>query len=346
MERVNERNLTTQDEATDFLLYTAPDGQIKVECLLHNETIWMPQKRIAELFGVGVPAISKHLSNVFQSGELEEDSVISILETTADDGKNYKTKFYNLDAIISVGYRVNSTRATQFRIWATQLLKEYITKGFAMDDERLKNGRYFGKDYFRELLERVRSIRASERRIYQQITDIFAECSIDYDPKSETTRHFYAHVQDKFHFAITGHTASEIIYLNVDAEKPLMGMMTYKNTPDGRVLKSDTTVGKNYLSEDEIKKLERAVSAFFDYIEGIIERRNSFTMESFAESVNRFLEFNEYRILEGYGTVSRKQAEEKAFAEYEKFNKSQRIDSDFDKMIKQLPTTGQLEDNE
>lgn len=346
MEQGNERKLTTRDEVTDFLLYTAPDGQIKVECLLHNETIWMPQKRIAELFGVGVPAISKHLSNVFESGELEEDSVISILETTADDGKNYKTKFYNLDAIISVGYRVNSTRATQFRIWATQLLKEYITKGFAMDDERLKNGRYFGKDYFRELLERVRSIRASERRIYQQITDIFAECSIDYDPKSETTRHFYAHVQDKFHFAITGHTASEIIYLNVDAEKPLMGMMTYKNTPDGRVLKSDTTVGKNYLSEDEIKKLERAVSAFFDYIEGIIERRNSFTMESFEESVNRFLEFNEYRILEGYGTVSRKQAEEKAFAEYEKFNKIQRIDSDFDKMIKQLPTTGQLEDDE
>ena len=346
MEQGNERNLTTRDEATDFLLYTAPDGQIKVECLLHNETIWMPQKRIAELFGVGVPAISKHLSNVFKSGELEEDSVISILETTADDGKNYKTKFYNLDAIISVGYRVNSTRATQFRIWATQLLKEYITKGFAMDDERLKNGRYFGKDYFRELLERVRSIRASERRIYQQITDIFAECSIDYDPKSETTRQFYAHVQDKFHFAITGHTASEIIYLNADAAKPLMGMKTYKNAPGGRVLKSDTTVGKNYLSEAEIKKLERAVSAFFDYIEGIIERRNSFTMESFAESVNRFLEFNEYRILEGYGTVSRKQAEEKAFSEYEKFNKSQRIDSDFDKMIKQLPTTGQLEDDE
>ena len=346
MNHGNERKLTTRDEATDFLLYTAPDGQVKVECLLQNETIWMPQKRIAELFGVGVPAISKHLSNVFESGELEEDAVISILETTADDGKNYKTKFYNLDAIISVGYRVNSTRATQFRIWATKLLKEYITKGFAMDDERLKNGRYFGKDYFRELLERVRSIRASERRVYQQITDIFAECSIDYNPKSETTRQFYAHVQDKFHFAITGHTASEIIYLNADAAKPLMGMMTFKKAPDGRVLKSDTTIGKNYLSEDDIKKLERAVSAFFDYIEGIIERRNSFTMESFAESVNRFLEFNEYRILEGYGTVSRKQAEEKAFSEYEKFNKIQRIDSDFDKMIKQLPATEQSEDDE
>ena len=207
-----------------------------------------------------------------------------------------------------------------------------------MDDERLKNGRFFGKDYFRELLERVRSIRASERRIYQQITDIFAECSIDYDPKSETTRDFYAHVQDKFHFAITGHTAAEIIYLNADAQKPLMGMMTYKNAPDGRVLKTDTAVGKNYLQEDEIKKLERAVTAFFDYIERIIENRTTFTMESFAESVNRFLEFNEYRILESYGSISRKQAEEKAFAEYDKFNKAQHIESDFDRMVKQLPS--------
>jgi hypothetical protein len=241
-----------------------------------------------------------------------------------------------LDAIISVGYRVTSSKAPQFRIWAPQLLKEYITKGFTMDDERLKNGHYFGKDYFRELLERIRSIRASERRIYQQITDIFSECSIDYDPKSETTRQFYAHVQDKFHFAITGHTASEIIYLNADANKPLMGMMSYKNAPDGRVLKSDTMIGKNYLSEGEIKKLERAVSAFFDYIERIVEHRNTFTMERFAESVNRFLEFNEYKILEGHGTVSRKQAEEKAFAEYEKFNRTQRVESDFDKMIKQL----------
>jgi hypothetical protein len=346
MSNDNERKLTTRDEVTDFLLYTAPDGQIRVECVLHDETIWLPQKRIAELFGVGVPAISKHLANIFESGELVEGSVISILETTAADGKNYKTKFYNLDAIISVGYRVNSSKATQFRIWATQLLKEYITKGFAMDDERLKNGRFFGKDYFRELLERVRSIRASERRIYQQITDIFSECSIDYDPKSETTRQFYAHVQDKFHFAITGHTASEIIYLNANAEKPLMGMMTYKNAPDGRVLKSDTTVGKNYLAEDEIKKLERAVAAFFDYIEGIIERRNTFTMEGFADSVNRFLEFNEYKVLEGFGTVSRKKAEEKAFAEYEKFNTTQRIESDFDKMIKQLPAAGESKDAE
>ena len=238
--------------------------------------------------------------------------------------------------MISVGYRVNSAQATQFRIWATALIKEYIIKGFAMDDERLKNGRLFGKDYFRELLERVRSIRASERRIYQQITDIFAECSIDYDSKSQTTQQFYAHVQDKFHFAITGHTAAEIISLKADANKPLMGMSTYKNAPEGRVLKSDATVAKNYLSEDDIKKLERAVSAFFDYIEGIIERRNTFTMESFAESVDKFLAFNEYQILEGYGKVSRKLAEQKAHAEYDQFNKQQRIESDFDREVKKL----------
>lgn len=330
------QQLSTQDQATEFLLYTTPNGDIKVEVILRNESIWLTQKRMAELFGVGVPAISKHLKNIFESGELEPSSVISILETTAEDGKSYQTQYYNLDAVISVGYRVNSVQATQFRIWATALIKEYIIKGFAMDDERLKNGRFFGQDYFRELLERVRSIRSSERRIYQQITDIFAECSIDYDPKSLTTQRFYAHVQDKFHFAITGHTAAEIIALKADASKPLMGMTTYKNAPDGRVLKSDTTVAKNYLSEDEIKRLERTVSAFFDYIEGVIERRNTFTMESFAESVNKFLEFNEYEILEGYGRVTRKSAEQKAYVEYDKFNKKQRIESDFDREIKKL----------
>ena len=329
-------NLSLQDQTTEFLLYTAPNGAVKVEVLLSGETLWLTQKRMAELFGVGVPAISKHLKNIFESNELEQDSVVSILETTAEDGKKYQTQYYNLDAVISVGYRVNSTQATQFRIWATALIKEYIIKGFAMDDERLKNGRLFGKDYFRELLERVRSIRASERRIYQQITDIFAECSIDYDPKSQTTQQFYAHVQDKFHFAITGHTAAEIISLKADANKPLMGMSTYKNAPEGRVLKSDATVAKNYLSEDDIKKLERAVSAFFDYIEGIIERRNTFTMESFAESVDKFLAFNEYQILEGYGKVSRKIAEQKAHAEYDQFNKQQRIESDFDREVKKL----------
>ena len=331
--------LSLRDQTTEFLLYTAPNGAIKVEVLLSNETIWLTQKRMAELFGVGVAAISKHLENIYESGELQREATLSVLETVQQEGARQVTRkleYYNLDAVISVGYRVNSAQATQFRIWATQLIKEYIIKGFAMDDERLKNGRFFGKDYFRELLERVRSIRASERRIYQQITDIFAECSIDYDPKSETTRLFYAHVQDKFHFAITGHTAAEVIALNADASKPLMGMSTYKNAPDGRVLKSDAAVAKNYLSEADIKKLERAVSAFFDYIEGIIERRNTFTMESFAESVNKFLAFNEYRILDGFGTVSRQQAEQKAFAEYEKFNKQQRIESDFDREVKKL----------
>lgn len=332
-------NLTLQDQTTEFLLYTTPKGEVKVEVLLSNETLWLTQKRMAELFGVGVAAISKHLENIYESGELQREATLSILETVQQEGTRQVTRkleYYNLDAVISVGYRVNSTQATQFRIWATQLIKEYIIKGFAMDDERLKNGRYFGKDYFRELLERVRSIRASERRIYQQITDIFAECSIDYDARSETTRLFYAHVQDKFHFAITGHTAAEIISLNADASKPLMGMSTYKNAPDGRVLKSDATVAKNYLSEADIKKLERAVSAFFDYIEGTIERRNTFTMASFADSVNKFLGFNEYQILEGYGSVSRQQAEQKAFAEYEKFNKQQRIESDFDRELKNL----------
>ncbi|HHC7418739.1 TPA: virulence RhuM family protein [Vibrio cholerae] len=331
--------LTLQDQTSEFLLYTAPNGDVKVEVLLSGETIWLTQKRIAELFAVGVPAISKHLDNIYDSGELQREATLSILETVQQEGKREvrrKLEYYNLDAVISVGYRVNSTQATQFRIWATALIKDYIIKGFAMDDERLKNGRFFGKDYFKELLERVRSIRTSERRIYQQITDIFAECSIDYDPKSETTRLFYAHVQDKFHFAITGHTSSEIIALKADANKPLMGMNTYKNAPEGRVLKSDTTVAKNYLTEDEIKKLERAVSAFFDYIEGIIERRKTFTMEAFAESVNKFLAFNEYQVLEGYGNVSRKAAEQKAHAEYEQFNKQQKIESDFDREVKKL----------
>jgi len=335
-------NLSLQDQVTEFLLYTAPNGEIKVEVLLSNETIWLTQKRMAELFGVGVPAISKHLKNIFESNELQEELVVSILESTTEHGavagksQTNKVKYYNLDAVISVGYRVNSAQATQFRIWATQLIKEYIIKGVALDDERLKNGRFFGKDYFKELLERVRSIRSSERRIYQQITDIFAECSIDYDRKSKTTRLFYAHVQDKFHFAITGHTAAEIISQNADANKPLMGMMTYKNAPDGRVLKSDTVVAKNYLSESDIKKLERAVSAFFDYIEGIIERRNTFTMDAFSSSVNKFLAFNEYEVLEGYGEVSRKAAEKKAYTEYEQFNTQQKIESDFDREVKKL----------
>ena len=333
------KKLTTRDQTTEFLLYTAPNGGIKVEVLLSHETIWLTQKRMAELFGVGVAAISKHLDNIYASGELQREATISILETVQQEGARQvarKLEYFNLDAVISVGYRVNSAQATQFRIWATQLIKEYIIKGFAMDDERLKNGRFFGQDYFRELLERVRSIRASERRIYQQITDIFAECSIDYDPKSETTRLFYAHVQDKFHFAIIGQTSAEIISRQADASKPLMGLSTYKNASAGRVLKSDTLVAKNYLSEPDIKKLERAVAAFFDYIERIIEQRTSFTMAGFAESVDKFLAFNEYRVLEGYGSISREQADQIALAEYEKFNKQQRIESDFDRQVKKL----------
>lgn len=336
------RSLSLQDQTTEFLLYTAPNGEIKVEVLLSNETIWLTQERMAELFGVQRPAITKHLKNIFVDGELQEKEVCSTLEHTTEHGaikgktQTSKVKYYNLDAVISVGYRVNSVQATQFRIWATQLIKGYIIKGFAMDDERLKNGRFFGKDYFQELLERVRSIRTSKRRIYQQITDIFAECSIDYNPKSQTTRFFYAHVQDKFHFAITGHTAAEIISQGADANKPLMGMMTYKNAPTGRVLKADTVVAKNYLSESDIKKLERAVSAFFDYIEGIIERRNTFTMDAFSESVNKFLAFNEYQVLEGYGNVSRKAAEKKAYTEYEQFNTQQKVESDFDREVKKL----------
>lgn len=330
------KKLKIKDELTDFLLYTAPGGNVKVEVILNNETVWLTQKAIAELFGVQVPAISKHLKNIFECGELQESSVISILETTAADGKNYQTTYYNLDAIVSVGYRVNSRQATQFRIWATKTLKDYIIKGFILDDERLKNGRFFGKDYFRELLERVRSIRASERRIYQQITDIFAECSIDYDPKSDITQEFYATVQNKFHFAIHGQTAAEIIYHNASADQEFMGLQTWKNAPDGRILKSDTVVAKNYLSEQEIKSLERSVGAFFDYIERIIETRNTFTMEQFAESVNKFMAFNEYKILEGKGKISAKKAEDKAFAEYDIYNKTQKIESDFDKAVKAL----------
>jgi hypothetical protein len=321
----------------NFILYNAPSGDVTLNVLLQNETIWLTQKMMAELFDVGVPAINKHLTNIFESNELEENSVISILETTAADGKNYKTKFYNLDAVISVGYRVNSTKATQFRIWATKTLKEYIIKGFVLDDNRLKQGEaVFGKDYFKELLERVRSIRASERRIYQQITDIFAECSIDYDPKAEITKNFYAMVQNKFHFAITGQTAAEIIFKNANAKKENMGLTTWKNAPEGRIVKTDTTIAKNYLQEKEIKQLERTVTGYFDYIENLIERENTFTMEGLANSVDKFLNFNEFKILEGKGTKSHGQAISKAGKEYDQFNKTQKIISDFDKRLKNM----------
>ncbi len=321
----------------NFILYNAPSGDVTLNVLLQDETIWLTQKMMSELFDVGVPAINKHITNIFDSNELEETSVISILETTASDGKNYKTKFYNLDVIISVGYRVNSAKATQFRIWATKTLKEYIIKGFVLDDDRLKQGEaIFGKDYFRELLERVRSIRANERRIYQQITDIFAECSIDYNPQSQITKNFYAMMQNKFHFAIIGKTAAEIVYKKADATKENMGLTTWKNAPDGRILKTDASIAKNYLQENEIKRLERTITSYFDYIENLIERENVLTMEDLAKSVDRFLNFNEFKILVNNGSISHQQALEKSSKEYDKFNKTQKIISDFDKEIRKL----------
>lgn len=337
----NNKKITIKDELTEFLLYTSPNGDIKVEAFLHNENIWLTQKRMAELFGVDVRTINEHLQNIFKSGELEENSVIRKFRTTASDGKKYEVKFYNIDAILSIGYRVNSFQATQFRIWASKILKEYIIKGFAMNDERLKNGRYFGKDYFQELLERVRSIRTSERRIYLQITDIFAECSIDYDKNLEVAKNFFATVQNKFHFAITGQTAAEIIYKKVDSKNKKMGLLSWKNSPKGRILKSDTAVAKNYLEEAEIKKLEKTVSNYFDYIERMIEARETFTMGKLAKSINEFLQFHKYEILDGKGQISHKQAEQKAFAEYDEFNKTQKIDSDFEKQIKKLGSDNQ-----
>ncbi len=320
-----------------FLLYNMPDAEGKVQVVIKDETIWCTQKAMAQLFGVGVPAISKHLKNIFEEGELIADSVISKMETTATDGKTYETSFYSLDAIIAVGYRVSSLKATRFRQWATKILNEYIKKGFAMDDERLKQGTaVFGKDYFRELLERVRSIRASERRIWQQITDIYAECSTDYDKNSPTTRDFYAMIQNCFHYAITGHTAAEIIYSKADHTKENMGLTTWKYAPDGRILKSDVSIAKNYLQEKEIRQLERAVTGFFDYIEDLIERENTFNMQQFSASVNEFLTFRRYQILPDKGKISAAQAIQKAEEEYDIFNKTQRIDSDFDKEVRGL----------
>ncbi len=320
-----------------FLLYNMPDADGKVQVVIKGETLWCTQKAMAQLFGVGVPAISKHLKNIFEEGELVADSVISKMETTAADGKNYTTTYYSLDAIIAVGYRVSSLKATRFRQWATKILNEYIKKGFAMDDERLKQGNaVFGKDYFRELLERIRSIRTSERRIWQQITDIYAECSTDYDKNSPTTRDFYAMIQNRFHYAITGQTAAEIIYSKADHTKDHMGLTTWKNAPDGRVLKSEVSIAKNYLQEKEIRQLERAVTGFFDYIEDLIERENTFSMSQFSASVNEFLTFRKYQILPDKGIISAAQAKKKAEEEYDIFNKTQRIDSDFDKEIRGL----------
>ena len=327
----------------EFLLYSSADEKVSVNALVKDETIWLTQKAMGQLFGCSTDNISLHLKNIFAEGELEKNSVTEKISATATDGKKYNTQFYNLDAIISVGYRVNSRRATQFRIWATSVLKEYMTKGFVLDDERLKQGKTaFGTDYFKELLERVRSIRASERRIWQQITDIFAECSIDYDKNSPVTRDFYAMVQNKFHYAITGQTGAEIVYTHADSEKDNMGLTTWKNAPDGRILKSDVTVAKNYLDEKQIRRLERSVTGYFDYVEDLIEDENVFTMEDFARSINEFLAFRRYDILEGKGKISAKAAKEKAEAEYDIFNKHQKINSDFDKEVKKMLDKGKV----
>ena len=326
-----------------FLVYRSANEDVSINAIIKDETVWLTQKGMAELFGVQTPAISKHLKNIFDKGELDEAVVVSKMEITTPHGaipdktQTQNAQFYSLDAIISVGYRVNSIRATHFRIWATRVLKEYMTKGFALDDERLKQGKTaFGKDYFRELLERVRSIRASERRIWQQITDIFAECSIDYKKNSQVTLDFYAMVQNKFHYAITGQTAAEIVYSRADSNKENMGLTTWKHAPEGRILKSDVMVAKNYLNEKQIRQLERTVAGYFDYIEDLIERENTFTMEEFSASINEFLSFRKYEILKDKGTVSKQLAVAKAEKEYESFNKTQKILSDFDKEVKRL----------
>lgn len=330
------------NERFDFLIYNSAEEEVSVNAVVHDETIWLTQKAMAELFGCSTDNIGLHLKNIFEAGELKRESVTEESSVTASDGKKYKTRFYNLDAIISVGYRVNSKRATNFRIWATKVLKEYMTKGFALDDERLKQGRdVFGKDYFRELLERIRSIRASERRIWQQITDIFAECSIDYDKDSQITKDFYAMVQNKFHYAITGKTAAEIVYHGADHDKANMGLTTWKNAPNGRVLKSDVSVAKNYLDEKQIHKLERSVSSYFDYVEDLVEEENIFTMKEFSESIDAFLSFRKYQILKDKGSISSSQAKKKAEQEYDVFNRTQKIDSDFDKEVRRLMQTQQ-----
>ena len=331
----------TMSNEIQFLLYTMPEAEGKVQVVIKEETLWCTQKAMAQLFGIDKSGISRHISNIYKTGELQQDTTVAKIATVVNRGIRGEVEelvdFYHLDMIIAVGYRVNSLKATKFRQWATKILSEYIKKGFAMDDERLKQGTaVFGKDYFRELLERVRSIRTSERRIWQQITDIYAECSTDYDKNSPTTRDFYAMIQNRFHYVITGQTAAEIIYSKADHTKNHMGLTTWKNAPDGRILKSDVSIAKNYLQEKEIRQLERAVSSYFDYIENQIERHNAFNMKQFAASVNKFLTFNDYKILPDKGKISAAQAKKKAEEEYDIFNKTQRIDSDFDKEVRGL----------
>ena len=325
---------------TPFFLYPLPNNEGEVRALIQRDTIWLTQRAMAQLFGCSTDNIGQHLKNIYREGELSAESTTEDFSVVQQEGTRQVQRqitFYNLDAIISIGYRVNSQKATRFRQWATKVLNEYIRKGFVMDDERLKQGEtVFGKDYFRELLERVRSIRASERRIWQQITDIYAECSTDYDRNAPTTKEFYAMIQNRFHYAITGHTAAEIIYTKADHTKEHMGLTTWKDAPEGRILKSDVSVAKNYLSEEEIRRLERAITGFFDYIEDLVERETTFTMADFSESVDAFLNFRRYQILQGKGSISSEQAKVKAHTEYQLFNPTQRIDSDFDKELRKL----------
>lgn len=335
---------------TPFFLYPLPNNEGEVRALIQRDTIWLTQRAMAQLFGCSTDNIGQHLKNIYREGELSAESTTEDFSVVQQEGTRQvqrRITFYNLDAIISIGYRVNSQKATRFRQWATKVLNEYIRKGFVMDDERLKQGEtIFGKDYFRELLERVRSIRASERRIWQQITDIYAECSTDYDRNSPTTKEFYAMIQNRFHYAITGHTAAEIIYTKADHTKEHMGLTTWKGAPEGRILKSDVSVAKNYLSEEEIRRLERAITGFFDYIEDLVERETTFTMADFSESVDAFLNFRRYQILQGKGSISSEQAKVKAHTEYQLFNPTQRIDSDFDKELRKLNRKRKNNDHE
>jgi hypothetical protein len=338
----NNKQISKQNTFTEFLLYTAPDDKVKVEIFLRDENIWLTQDRIALLFGVQRPAITKHLKNIFDSGELQENSVSSILEHTAEDEKKYPTKFYNLDAIISVGYRVNSRQATHFRIWATQILKEYIIKGFAMDDERLKNpNSIFGKDYFEEQLARIRDIRSSERRFYQKITDIYAQCSADYDPNEEITRQFFATVQNKLHWAITGQTAAEIIYQRVSSEKQNLGLSTWKNAPKGAIRKTDVGIAKNYLNEKELDGLNRIVSMYLDYAEMQAQKGVVMYMKDWVKRLDAFLQFNERDILQDSGMISHEVAVELAESEYEKYCgiQDRLLESDFDREVIKLITS-------
>ena len=321
-----------------ILFYQTPGATADIEVIFEDETFWLSQKKMAELFGVEVHTINYHLKEIFHSGELDEQSVIRIFRITASDGKNYKTQFYNLDTIIAVGYRVNSFQATQFRIWATKTLREFIIKGFVLDDERLKQGKRFGKDYFEELLERIREIRASERRFYQKITDIYAECSIDYDPQADITQAFYKTVQNKLHWAITGHTAAEIIARRANAASPNMGLTTWKNAPEGKILKSDAGIAKNYLQHKEIDELNRIVGMYLDYAENQAKRQVAMTMKDWTTRLDAFLKFNEYQVLKDAGTVRHDVALQLAGQEYEKFriHQDQRFESDFDQMVRKV----------